>query len=139
LAHSLKGLAGNLGAVDLATQAAAVESAIKDERHDELGAMLLELEQSLASLLAAIAELPAPPAAARAADAPPLQPLCQDLLRLFGEDDPRAGKVFDEQAELLRSAFNEEYAALAAAVRAFDFEKAASLLRAAAEQRELKL
>ena len=138
-AHSLKGLAGNLGAVDLATQAAAVESAIKDERHDELGAMLRELEQSLASLLAAIAELPAPPAAARAADAQPLQPLCQDLLRLFGEDDPRAGKVFDEQAELLRSAFNEEYAALAAAVRAFDFEKAASLLRAAAEQRELKL
>ncbi|MEO4046000.1 response regulator [Pseudomonas sp. CAU 1711] len=137
-AHSLKGLAGNLGALDLAAQAALLESAIKDERHDELGALLIELEQSLAGLVEAIRALPQ-----AEAQAPPdpqrLQPLCRQLLRLFAEDDPRAGKVFEEQAELLRSAFNEEYGALAAAVQGFDFERAQALLRAATEQLELRL
>ncbi|WP_394559637.1 response regulator [Aquipseudomonas alcaligenes] len=132
-AHSLKGLAGNLGAVDLATQAAAVESAIKDARHDELEALLAELEGSLAGLIGAIAALE-PLAAPAAVDQAQLQPLCRQLLQLFGDDDPRAGKIFEEQADLLRSAFNDEYVALAAAVQGFDFERAQALLRQAATQ-----
>ncbi|WP_373387612.1 response regulator [Pseudomonas alcaligenes] len=137
-AHSLKGLAGNLGAGDLAAQAAALESAIKDARHDELGALLGELERSLAELLAAIRALPVAQAMAEV-DPQQLLPVCQQLLRLFGDDDPRAGKVFDEQAELLRSAFNDAYAPLAAAVHGFDFERARALLRQAAQQQGLGL
>ncbi|WP_068829746.1 response regulator [Pseudomonas sp. BMS12] len=131
-AHSLKGLAGNLGAGDLAALAAALESAIKDARHDELDAVLDELEASLAALVQAIRALQ-PRTAAAVADAPQLQALCQQLLQLIAADDPRAGKVFDEQAELLRSAFNEQYGPLAAAVRGFDFERALVLLREAAK------
>jgi len=137
-AHSLKGLAGNLGAGDLSAQAAALESAIKDARHDELGALLGELERSLAELLAAIRALPVAQAVAEV-DPQQLLPVCQQLLRLFGDDDPRAGKVFDEQAELLRSAFNDAYAPLAAAVHGFDFERARTLLRQAAQQQGLGL
>ncbi|GAD63329.1 hypothetical protein PA6_021_00250 [Aquipseudomonas alcaligenes NBRC 14159] len=137
-AHSLKGLAGNLGAGDLAAQAAALESAIKDARHDELGVLLGELERSLAELLAAIRALPVAQALAEV-DPQQLLPVCQQLLRLFGDDDPRAGKVFDEQAELLRSAFNDAYAPLAAAVHGFDFERARALLRQAAQQQGLGL
>ncbi|MBC9249526.1 histidine kinase [Pseudomonas alcaligenes] len=139
LAHSLKGLAGNLGANDLATQAAALESAIKDARHDELAALLGELEATLARLLAAIAaQFPAhAEAAVGALDEAQLQPLCRQLAQLFEEDDPRAGKLFDEQAELLRSAFTDDYAKLAAAVRGFDFERALELLRQAATRRQL--
>jgi two-component system sensor histidine kinase/response regulator len=136
-AHSLKGLAGNLGALDLATQAAAIESAIKDARHDELENQLGELERSLAALLAAIAALP--PVEASAVDPQQLAPLCQQLLHLFEDDDPRAGKLFDEQGELLRSAFNDEYAPLAAAVHGFDFERAQALLRQAAQQQGMVL
>ena len=141
LAHSLKGLAGNLGAMDLAAQAAALESAIKDARHDELNTLLLELEQSLATLVTAIrTQFPAQSLGTlQAVDAEQLQQLCRQLQRLFAEDDPRAGKLFDEQAELLRSAFTSEYAALAAAVREFDFEQALALLQAAAGQRQLTL
>jgi two-component system sensor histidine kinase/response regulator len=136
-AHSLKGLAGNLGAVDLATQAAALESAIKDARHDELAAQLQELEQCLAALLAAIAALQQP-VPATPVDPQQLQPLCRQLLRLFADDDPRAGKVFDEQAELLRSAFNDDYGALAAAVHGFDFERARELLQQAAARQGIE-
>ncbi|MNR07381.1 hypothetical protein D3C85_1234970 [compost metagenome] len=74
-----------------------------------------------------------------AVDEQQLRQLCRKLQRLFAEDDPRAGKIFDEQAELLRSAFTNDYAALAAAVRSFDFEQAQALLRAAAGQRQLML
>ena len=131
-AHSLRGLAGNLGADDLAAQAAALESAIKDARHDELPELLDELEVSLTALLQAIRalSLAAPPAAV---DPARLQPLCRRLLQLLAEDDPRAGKLFEEQAELLRSAFNEQYGPLAAAVQGFDFERARNLLRQAAQ------
>ncbi|MDO9619269.1 MAG: response regulator [Pseudomonas sp.] len=141
LAHSLKGLAGNLGAMDLAAQAANLESAIKDARHDELDGLLAELQQSLDALVEAInAQFPAaPPHELLAVDAEQLLQLCRQLQRLFVEDDPRAGKLFDEQAELLRSAFTTDYAALAAAVRGFDFEQALALLQAAAGQRQLTL
>ncbi|MFP6798194.1 MAG: response regulator [Pseudomonas sp.] len=141
LAHSLKGLAGNLGAMDLAAQAAALESAIKDARHDELTGLLAELQQSLESLVVAInAQFPATqPHELVAVDAEQLLQVCRQLQRLFAEDDPRAGKLFDEQAELLRSAFTTDYAALAAAVRGFDFEQALALLQAAAGQRQLTL
>ena len=74
-----------------------------------------------------------------AVDAEQLLQVCRQLQRLFAEDDPRAGKLFDEQAELLRSAFTTDYAALAAAVRGFDFEQALALLQAAAGQRQLTL
>lgn len=80
---------------------------------------------------AAIAALQQPVSAVPV-DPQQLQPLCRQLLRLFADDDPRAGKVFDEQAELLRSAFNDDYGALAAAVHGFDFERARELLQQAA-------
>ncbi|HSC84611.1 MAG TPA: response regulator [Pseudomonas sp.] len=141
LAHSFKGLAGNLGALDLATLAAGLESAIKDARHAELSALLAELEHSLAALIGAILEqFPAPARESGVAvDDAQLLPLCRQLRRLFTDDDPRAGKVFDEQAELLHSAFTDDYAKLAAAVRGYDFEQALELLNAAARQRQLTL
>ncbi|WP_445941118.1 response regulator [Pseudomonas sp.] len=141
LAHSLKGLAGNLGATDIAAQAAALESAIKDARNDELDGLLAELQQSLETLVVAInAQFPAAQQhELLAVDAEQLLQVCRQLQRLFVEDDPRAGKLFDEQAELLRSAFTTDYAALAAAVRGFDFEQALALLQAAAGQRQLTL
>jgi two-component system, sensor histidine kinase and response regulator len=141
LAHSLKGLAGNLGAMDLAAQAATLESAVKDAPHAELETVLGELEQSLLALVAAIETL-CPPVATEAAmpvDETQLLALCRQLQRLFADDDPRAGKVFEQQAELLRSAFNSEYVALVAAVRGYDFEQALSLLRQAAGRRQLML
>lgn len=130
--HSLKGLAGNLGAGDLAAQAAALETALKDARHAELADLLAELERSLAALLQAIRAL-RPLAPQMPVDSAQLQPLCRQLLQLFAADDPRAGKVFEAQAELLRSAFNEHYGPLAAAVHAFDFDQALLLLHEAAK------
>jgi two-component system sensor histidine kinase/response regulator len=142
LAHSLKGLAGNLGAVDLQTQAALLETALKDSRAgDELVPLISEVNQSLQALLQAIEQLwptpdDEPPAAV---DPAQLEAVCQQLAGLFAHDDPRAGKVFEAQAGLLRSAFDGDYPPLAEAVRCYDFEQALMLLRQTSEQRGLSL
>ncbi|MEK1938971.1 MAG: response regulator [Pseudomonas sp.] len=142
LAHSLKGLAGNLGAVDLQTQAALLETALKDDRADEeLEPLISELSHSLDSLLHAIeAQWPASVCAAPPpVDEGELAAVCQQLAGLFAHDDPRAGKVFEAQACLLRNAFNDDYPPLAEAVRCYDFEQALTLLRQTGEQRGLSL
>ncbi|WP_271104102.1 response regulator [Pseudomonas tohonis] len=143
LAHSLRGLAGNLGAAQLQAQAGELERGIRQgARLAQLERPLLELEPPLLALVGAIDELlreqrPEPDVAA--CDPTHLVPLCKRLAQLFEDDDPRAGKLFEEQAQLLRSAFNEGYGPLEAAVRGYDFETALAVLREMAGQRDISL
>jgi two-component system sensor histidine kinase/response regulator len=142
LAHSLKGLAGNLGAVDLQTQVALLENALKDSQaSDELEPLIKDVNQSLSSLVQAIEQLwPATLSEAPVAvDPEQLTAVCRQLAGLFAHDDPRAGKVFEAKAGLLRSAFDGDYAPLAEAVRCYDFEQALTLLRQTSEQRGVSL
>jgi two-component system sensor histidine kinase/response regulator len=61
LAHTTKGVAANIGAVDLPEQAGALELAIRERRNRaEIDGLVRRLEQSLAALIAALeAALPA--------------------------------------------------------------------------------
>ncbi|SFA67342.1 response regulator [Metapseudomonas otitidis] len=142
-AHDLRGLAGSLGAHGLKAQAATLEQALADAAEPErIEPLLTELEPPLLALVGAIEalqrEAAAPPPAA-ADDSVALARTCRQLARLLEEDDPRAARLLDEQAGMLRSAFNEGYGALESAVRAYDFETAHQALRALADQREITL
>ncbi|MEN0106586.1 MAG: response regulator, partial [Pseudomonas sp.] len=141
LAHSLKGLAGNLGAVDLQTEVALLENGLKAQQPaDQLEPLVGEVQQSLEALLQAIdQQWPASAVVAVAVDPAQLTAVCQELAGLFAHDDPRAGKVFEAQAGLLRSAFDGDYPPLAEAVRCYDFEQALTLLRQTSEQRGVSL
>jgi len=142
LTHSLKGLAGNLGAVDLQTQVALLESALKDVLvGDELNGLIEAVAQSVRALVQAIeAQWPGEVAATtEPVDSQTLAAVCQELAGLFAHDDPRAGRVFEAQAGLLRNAFDGDYPPLAEAVRCYDFEQALTLLRQTSEQRGLSL
>lgn len=142
LTHSLKGLAGNLGAVDLQTQAALLESALKDvQAGDELNGLIDDVAQSVSALVLAIeAQWPSEACGPAApVDTQALAAVCQELAGLFAHDDPRAGKVFEAQACLLRDAFDGDFPPLAEAVRCYDFEQALTLLRQTSEQRGLSL
>ncbi|MFI8745026.1 response regulator [Pseudomonas sp. NPDC077186] len=135
LAHTFKGLAGSIGAGALQAQAAALEQALRQGAAvARIEALLGELEPALQALLAAIAaQLPAPPLPrAVVVERGELQRVCQQLARLLDEDDPRSGKLLEEQREMLQSAFNEGYAAIARAVRGYDFERGLLALREAA-------
>ncbi|MCP1618752.1 HPt (histidine-containing phosphotransfer) domain-containing protein [Pseudomonas otitidis] len=142
-AHDLRGLAGSLGAHGLKVQAATLEQALADAAEPErIEQLLTELEPPLLALVGAIEaqqrEAAAPPPAA-VDDSAALARTCRQLARLLEEDDPRAARLLDEQAGMLRSAFNEGYGALESAVRAYDFETAHQALRALADQREITL
>ncbi|MGK8437888.1 response regulator [Ectopseudomonas hydrolytica] len=139
LAHTFKGLAGSIGASALQAQAAELERALASGS-DAFEALLAELERQLQPLLAAIAmHLPqAPSSAAEGFDQERLRTVCRQLAHLLDDDDPRSGKLLAEQGEMLQSAFNEGYAAIARAVQGYDFERALQVLREAAAQRGIE-
>jgi two-component system sensor histidine kinase/response regulator len=142
LAHGLKGQAASLGAEDLAAQAGALETALKDGAGlVELQAPLLELEASLRMLVEAIdRQIPAPSSRLQGrVDAEALGQLCESLAQLFADNDPRAGKLFAERSDLLRSAFDERYADIETAVRGYDFESALVALRDAARRWQISI
>ena len=145
IAHTLKGLAGNLGAVALSAAAQALESAIKTHARDRFEAALAELSGRLDEVIAGIRAAHAAAASrtggtaaagTAATEAPPLDR--ERLAVLVGElEAALAGHSLDviEMIESgLRPALGGRLApeileSLEAAVNALDFKRASAILR----------
>ena len=131
LAHTLKGLAGNIGAAGLQQQAAALEQAIREVAATQ--APLAEVEANLNTLIAAIqAALPperreeaAPPAGV---DPAQRERVFKQLAAMLADDDAQAERYLGEQAGLLRLALGARFAALEAAIKRYEYEQALALL-----------
>jgi signal transduction histidine kinase/DNA-binding response OmpR family regulator/HPt (histidine-containing phosphotransfer) domain-containing protein len=144
LAHTLRGLAGNLGATVLQVQAGVAELAI--ERGDASAAPLATMEQTLADLLndlqgALPATAPAPAAsqaahaamaASAAADPAAVQAVCRQLHALLDSSDAAAQPYFAEHRALLQASLGPACAALAQAIEDYDFDTACTVLADAA-------
>jgi two-component system sensor histidine kinase/response regulator len=135
LAHTLKGLAGNIAAADLQRAAEAAERAL----HTNGGALELEplinaLETTLAQQVAAIVNaLPAvaatPTADATRIDRQQLDALCQQLSTLLANDDGHADRLLVQHAALLKAAFPSHFADLQDAVNKFDGKRGFAVLQ----------
>ena len=140
LAHTLRGLAGNLGASGLQAQAAEVEGAIA------AGDALAALEPALAQLAATLdplvvalrAALPdagAPPTPAAAVpaevDRQLLATVGARLQALLEQGDGDAASYFLEHRALLAADIGADCDGIAEAIDSYDFEAAAGLLAAA--------
>ena len=135
LAHTTKGVAGNIGADQVQDLAAEVERAIKERAPlSKVAALLDGLEVPLGSLVAALERaLPVGADPARiAVDRVRLEAVCTRLGALLADNDSEAGDVWDENADLLYAAYPDHYARMDNAIRAFEFEAAGAALRAAA-------
>jgi len=134
VAHTLKGIAGNVGASDIQQRAAQVEKAI----HDGVNAdeVLLALEGPLQEMITLLEQrLPQPVSLAPAPDQP-AGPVLAKLRQLLEEDDPEAEDMAEANLALLRSvlgAASEDFFRL---VRNFDFDKALALLPALVEEKK---
>jgi two-component system sensor histidine kinase/response regulator len=132
VAHSLKGAAGTLGAVQLQVLAAALEA---DLRAGLAGAALAEritaLDQEWAGFARALAAaLPAPPAAPVApVDWPELGRTMARLEALLAEDDMSANAAYQQNLGPLRAAFGDELKVFEARLDAFDYAAALAWLR----------
>ena len=134
LAHSLKGVAATLGAVDIQAAAAAVERAIIEARAvEEIETLLAPVERAQAALAGGMAGLAAP--CGETAPPPPpgerLETVLDDLERLLAEGNVDAASHVREHAASLAAALGTAAAALEEQVAAFDFEAALTTLRQA--------
>jgi PAS domain S-box-containing protein len=130
LAHTAKGLAGNIGATRLQEQAALLEAAIRDRAPREKVDPLLDVWRAgLRDLISGLwAALPMPQARHqnRAASDPARQrEVVRRLMALLKNDDSDAVDLVDAEAETLRAALGASaFDALAEASHAFDFDTA---------------
>jgi signal transduction histidine kinase/DNA-binding response OmpR family regulator len=142
LAHTLKGVAGNIGAVTLTVAAAKAEQCLREE--DASCAMAIEhCEDAMAAVGERIAAAlpstpPGPPAEeTQATVAPPARDIAaelESLLDLLAKNDAQALEVFKGLSPTLARLAPQAAPALDAALRRFDFREARRLgeaLRAA--------
>jgi signal transduction histidine kinase/CheY-like chemotaxis protein len=132
LAHTLKGLAGNIAAADLQHAAKAVDEALRDSNTlDTLNPLLDALEASLVQQITDI-RLALPSTAATAKhpvmDAQQLATVSQQLSTLLANDG-NAERLFKEHRDLLQSAFPKHFAELEAAITQFDSERGLQVLQ----------
>jgi HPt (histidine-containing phosphotransfer) domain-containing protein len=134
VAHTLKGVAGTIGAAALQLLAEKLETAIKEGRpREEVDARLDELKMVLESLLGQLEQqLPEDRGNISVSVAPEqLKVVCDTLERMLTDDDAEAVDVLDAHADLLNVAFPTHYRTIADTIRSFNFEAALVALRAA--------
>jgi two-component system sensor histidine kinase/response regulator len=137
LAHTLRGVAANIGALHIAHLAGALEHAARAEASAaEQQAQALALAGPLERLTRQLADALGgttghdgdmrPPTPANAPDQPGA--ITQELLRLLGDGEAEAADYLRTHAPTLRKLLAHRYDALPDAVDVFDFEGALALL-----------
>ncbi|MDP2761242.1 MAG: response regulator, partial [Sideroxyarcus sp.] len=134
LAHTLKGISGNIGAIGLQQLAEELETAIRERQpRNDVDGHLDKLKQQLDYFISQLEQkLPEEPGrTVIAVDQEKLKTVCDRLIALLADDDAEAGDVLSENADLLNAAFPDHYRKINDSIRAFDFEAALAALRAA--------
>jgi PAS domain S-box-containing protein len=141
LAHTLKGVAGSIGATALQQAADLLEQSLRERMAPEaLAPRLQDTRQRLQPLIEALrAQLPiegATPGAAAdhegaaQAAAVPLDPaLVQQLSRMLEEDDAEAAELLAIHRPALQAALGARFAVFDAAIGNYDFDTALHALR----------
>ncbi|MCX9157052.1 PAS domain S-box protein [Niveibacterium sp. 24ML] len=143
LAHTTKGVAGNIGASVIQAKAADIEAAIRGgQARAQIDELLASLAPELEAMILALnAALPpdAEGTAYTAHSADQLAPVLARLAALLADDDSEACDLFDAHAGLLKQGLGENVREIEAGIRDFDFEAALKALRHAAESTNISL
>ncbi len=137
-AHTLKGVAGSLGAHQLQREAGEVEAAIRGGvAFSDLGDVLGPAERTLDALVAALVVALSPDAGATipdTVDPRALRAAVQRLEELLAQDALEAIDVFEAAAPMLKTAFGERADQIGRLVKDYRFEDALVELRASARE-----
>ncbi len=142
LAHTLKGLAGSLGAERVQQAAEQLERAIRQRPGPtEQAPLVAPCQTILEEFLARLAEAlgPALQADAQCDDGPvDLCPLLQEMDRLLDEFDARAGELFESRRSAFLGALSgDELSRFEQLLANYDFSEARQLLRQASAGKDL--
>jgi signal transduction histidine kinase/DNA-binding response OmpR family regulator len=152
VAHTLKGVAANLGAVQFSRSAAELETTFKQGVSSaEVSVLLLPFEQHMAALLGhievALPAFAAPvpdysgalPDAAAPVDSAQLLRICRALAGLLRTSNVDAEVLLQTHAALLRQAFGGQLDALVHQVQEFEYTNALDVLIQAARSAQIDL
>ena len=136
IAHTIKGVAGSIGAGDLHREAASLEAAFKDVQQDRYSELLVRLEDTLTPVMQGLgvlstSEAAKEPAAEQGEPADPaaIGPLVEELETLLEEMDPDAeDKVAELKAQLRGGVHQKLVNTLSKQVGEFEFENASETL-----------
>ncbi len=138
LAHTLKGLAGNIAAADLLRDAVAMDQALRrgagpHELVLPLDKLQSSLQAQIAAIQAALGAVPAMelPAAAGDPDPAQLAQLSQQLAELLANDDGNAERLLAQHLASFQAGYPQHFSDLREAVNQFDCEKALQILQQA--------
>ncbi|MDY0745893.1 response regulator [Paucibacter sp. R3-3] len=143
LAHTLRGVAGNVGATEVQELATRLESAIRERQASAaIEAELQRLQEPLETLVQALATIldrhdatpsssATPTPAAGTVTLAALQEVYRHLQELLDGSDSQAADLFDEHREEFRAIAGTGYKAIDDAMREYDFELALLELRKA--------
>ncbi|MBX3649957.1 MAG: response regulator [Burkholderiales bacterium] len=142
VAHTVKGVSGNIGAVAVQEAAARLEAAVRAGNGTE--AQIMQLDEALAAAIGAIQDALGPGAVAEPAiatiDAADALPVLARLAGLLDAADGAAGDYCAENTGLIRAALGENAAvAVERAVNDFDFDVALLALRNGAAAKGITL
>ncbi|MBF0425179.1 MAG: Hpt domain-containing protein [Magnetococcales bacterium] len=137
IAHTLKGVSGNVGAVRIQELAAQVEHAIREEGGGTgVTRSLAALEEALPLLMDDLRRAlgvapPAPVVVTEPASVDRLAAasIVARLDRLLSEDDPEALTLFDQERALLFALFPEHAESIEKSMKEYDMERALVTLR----------
>ncbi|MCI4626419.1 MAG: response regulator [Candidatus Magnetoovum sp. WYHC-5] len=134
LAHTTKGVAGNIGAMYVYEKAAKLEYAIKNHQTlEEIEVACTNLEKTLSDFLDMLEKaLPTKkeePLPAITIDSKELTATIIKLETLLAEDDAETVDFFKEALPILRTAFGDKIKKLETAIENFNFEEALTTLR----------
>ncbi len=151
LAHTVKGVAGNLAAGPVQAAAGALEKAIRDgaepARVEDLRTRLAEALDRLVAALGPLLSSPAPstdapplPSASPPADLAQLRPVVERWARLLADCDAASLDDLERERDVLYALFGEAgtFAAFTKQVKAYDFEGGLESLRRAAALRGIE-
>ncbi|WP_374266521.1 PAS domain S-box protein [Zoogloea sp.] len=130
MAHSLKGVAGMIGAVGVQALAADLEAAIRESLDaDTVAARLAALADAQAATVAAIRALPADVVAPSAPDPTATAPTLAAIEAQLVDGDVAVHKRVRDAASLLRPVLGADMRRFEQAVAVYDFPTALALLR----------
>ena len=142
LAHTLKGVAGSIGASTLEAQAAALEEALRHGAQvSEIEPLIRPPEANLAALVQALqTHLPALADENRAAFAgEALASSCQHLADLLAQQDFEAEDYFAKHRAQFQMALGGDYEDVKLAMERFNFEQALTALKQACGKKAIHL
>jgi two-component system sensor histidine kinase/response regulator len=128
-AHTLRGLAGNIGAEDLQAAAGRVETALASGQ--DAAVQMAALDTALAAIVSPLTralQSQSESAAAPEAPAEPLAPVLSRLRSLLADADPEATEYFNQHSQTLRASLGTARARVETAIADYDFEDALAAL-----------